>query len=103
MAVTNPVAVPAGSGFTGARAQSIVAEFVPVSSVGVAIEETFTYYVKQLIPTSVRLPCTGTSTVLFAPRPGGHAARNTRVAVTFVATCGSPVCPVGGRRPPARS
>ncbi len=97
LAVASPSAVAAALGFTGRRADSIVAQFVPVSTIGAAIAETFTHYGSLPIPPSVLLPCTGTATVLFAPRPTSHSARSTRVAVTFVPICGSTVCPTGGR------
>lgn len=91
-------AVSTAGGFTGNRGHSIVAEFVPTSTVGAAIKETFTDYGNQPIPTSVRLPCTGTSTVLFAPRPTSPTAQSVQVTVTFVATCDTPACPVDTSR-----
>ena len=105
LTVATSSASAAASGFTGGRADSIVAEFVPVSTIGAAIAETFTYYGSLPIPTSVLLPCNGTAAVLFAPRPTSHPARSTRVAITFVPICGSTTCPTGGRanRPRGRS
>lgn len=76
------------SGFTGRRAHAIVTEFVPTSTVGAPIKEMFTDYGDLPIPTTVRLPCSGTSTVRFGPRPTSRTARSTRVSVTFEATTG---------------
>jgi hypothetical protein len=76
----------AAEGFTGRRANSIVAEFVPPATVGATIEETFTIYGNLPIPTTVQLPCSGTAAVVFTPTPSSRRARNTRVSITFQAT-----------------
>ena len=98
MAVENPSTSAAATGSTGAHGHQVLAEFVPTATVGAEIRETFTDYGSQPIPASVQLPCTGTSTVLFTPRPFTKTAHAYRVSVTFVATCGSTVCPGSGPR-----
>jgi hypothetical protein len=102
--VASPSAVATVSGFTGTKADSIVAEIVSPSttSSSAAIPRvTFTDYGNKPIPTTVLLPCSGTSTAFFVPEPTSKTARIARVAVRFVPTCGSIVCPVdrtaGGR------
>jgi hypothetical protein len=100
LAVASPSTSDALVGDTGARGHSIVALFTPTSTVGAQIRWTFTDYGSQPIPASLQLPCNGTSTLLFSPRPRSMTSTPTKVAITFEATCGSPVCPVGGRRGP---
>jgi hypothetical protein len=79
-------AAAASKGFTGRRADSIVAKFAPPSTVGATIEETFTIYGNLPIPTTVQLPCSGTASVVFSPTPTSGRARDTRVTITFEAT-----------------
>jgi hypothetical protein len=99
MAVENPSPTSAAAvGSTGAHGHEVLAEFVPTATVGAEIRETFSDYGSLPIPASVQLPCNGTSTVLFAPRPFSKTAHSFRVSVTFVATCGSTVCPSSGPR-----
>jgi hypothetical protein len=57
---------------------------------------TFTDYGSQPIPTTILLPCYGSTTVLFVPRPTSRTARSAHVKITFVPTCGSTVCPATG-------
>jgi hypothetical protein len=87
VSVQSPTDLASTVGYTGGRAHSVVAEFTPASSVGATIKMMFTYYGSQPLPTSVQLPCSGTATVVFMPRPRSHSASTDRVAVTFVATC----------------
>jgi hypothetical protein len=96
--IASPSTTAASEGFTGRRATSIVAEFVPPATVGATIEDTFTIYGNLPIPTTAKLPCSGTATVVFTPTPSSRAARNARVSITFEATCGQPACPVNQRR-----
>jgi len=81
-------------GFTGSRAHSIVATFTPATSTAAPGSVTFTSYGDEPLPTTLNLPCYGSATVLFVPRPTSPTARSAHVNVTFVATCGGPVCPV---------
>ena len=76
----------ATNGFTGRRADSVVAEFVPPATVGATIEESFTIYGNLPIPTTVQLPCSGTAAVVFTPTPSSRSAHGTRVSITFEAT-----------------
>jgi hypothetical protein len=94
--IGSPSAGPVAFGFTGSRADSIVAELVTPAATAVP-PVTFTTYGDQPLPTTLVLPCTGSSTVLFSPRPTSPTARHTHVAVTFEATCGGVVCPVDTR------
>lgn len=86
IAPPSSTAAAATKGFTGRKANSIVAKFSPPATVGSTIEETFTIYGNLPIPTSVQLPCSGTATVVFTPLPSSRSARPTRVSITFAAT-----------------
>ncbi|HVC71327.1 MAG TPA: hypothetical protein VNC61_13815 [Acidimicrobiales bacterium] len=81
-------------GFTGKRAHSITAAFTPTPTVSPLGSVTFTTYGDQPLPTTLSLPCYGSAAVLFVPRPTSPTARSARVTVTYLATCGSVVCPV---------
>jgi hypothetical protein len=81
-------------GFTGSRAHSISATFTPATSTAANGNITFTTYGDEPLPTTLSLPCYGTTTVLFVPRPTSPTARSARLTVTYETTCGSPVCPV---------
>jgi hypothetical protein len=70
-----------------------VAQFGPTSTAAAPVV-TFTQYGSQPIPTTLRLPCYGTSSVLFRPVPTSATARSTHVSVRFVPTCLSVACPV---------
>jgi hypothetical protein len=91
--IGNPTAVAATFGFTGSRADSIVAFVLSPAASGAVQAVTFTTYGNQPIPTAWDLPCTGRSTMLFVPRPTSKTARSARVTVTFVPVCLTPVCP----------
>jgi len=95
MAVASPVASTATViGFTGSRGHSIVASLISASATSASgLTLTFTTYGAQPIPTSILLPCTGTATAVFVPRPTSSTARNSHVDVTFEPTCESTVCP----------
>jgi hypothetical protein len=90
----------AASGFTGTLADTIVVRLAtPAASTASAFPPlTFTAYEDQPLATDILLPCTGQSTVLFAPRPTSPTARGAKVPVVFEATCGGIVCPVTARR-----
>jgi hypothetical protein len=96
VAVEPASTVASSPGFTGTKADSIVAELPTPASTSTAAEATvtFTAYGSQPIPTTVLLPCNGSSTALFVPRPTSKTARSAEVSFRFVATCGGPVCPV---------
>jgi hypothetical protein len=70
-----------GPGFTGSAANRIVALFVDDKSAPVTFRA---YDHPKPIPTSLRLPCSGTGTVRFAPRPVGSGAHADRVVVQYV-------------------
>lgn len=70
-----------GPGFTGSTANRIVAVFVDDASAPVTFRA---YNHPKAIPTSLRLPCSGTGTVRFAPRPAGNGAHADRVVVQYV-------------------
>jgi hypothetical protein len=76
-----------GVGFTGSRAKSISVFFgAPPPSVVSAGAVTFVRYgVAQPIPTSLLLPCSGSSTVSFVPLPmSPPTSRDAVVRVNFV-------------------
>lgn len=77
--------VAATDGYTGSAGTQIDALFsAPVSSnVNPPIEFT-SYFVKELIPTTDVLPCSGSGVVSFVPLPTSATARGYAVSVTFV-------------------
>ena len=70
-----------GPGFTGSTANRIVAVFLDDKSAPVTF---WAYDHPKAIPTSLQLPCAGTGTVRFAPRPFGNGAHADRVVVQYV-------------------
>jgi hypothetical protein len=69
-------------GYTGSAGRRITASLS--SSPTVIPLATFTsYFVKQYIPTSITVPCSGTGTVTFVPSPGSPNARTATLTVTF--------------------
>jgi hypothetical protein len=71
-------------GYTGSAANSINALLgTPVGAV-VVIAAFTGYYEIRYIPTTIRVPCSGSGTVIFAPSPGSVTARPATLAVTFV-------------------
>jgi hypothetical protein len=72
-----------GGGFTGSAATAIVATLGPSSSAAPSF--TFKEYgTPQDIPTTALLPCSGTGTALFTPRPASTTARGATVTLHFV-------------------
>jgi hypothetical protein len=63
-----------------------VAQFSP-SSTAAPPDLTFTTYGSQPIPTTLLLPCIGSGTVVFTPRPTSATARSVTLTVTFVSPC----------------
>jgi hypothetical protein len=69
-------------GFTGSHANRIVAFFDTPS---VSAPMTLRYYdVPVAIPTSLRLPCSGTGILHFVPEPTAKNARADNVTVSFL-------------------
>jgi hypothetical protein len=94
IAVERPSTVTAApGGFTGTKGDSIVAELPSPSATAANTGVIFTDYGSQAIPTTILLPCDGSSTVLFVPRPTSRTARSAHVTITFLPTCDSTVCP----------
>jgi len=67
-------------GYTGA-ARSITAALS--TAVAVLIGTFTSYYVKEDIPTDIRVPCSGTGTMVFAPAVGGAAGFPATLMVEF--------------------
>jgi hypothetical protein len=69
------------TGFTGSRGRSIMAVLG-----GGATSTAFDFmaYGSQTVPTSLLLPCSGTGSVVFLPRPASKTARSATVTVSFV-------------------
>src|SRR5450755_4314973 len=67
-------------GYTGA-ARSITAALS--TAVAVLIGTFTSYYVKEDIPTDIRVPCSGTGTMVFAPAAGGTTAFPATLTVEF--------------------
>ena len=95
----SPTLAGANVGFTGPEATEIGAFFgvvpptpTPVSApVYVPITD---YDVAVPIPTSLTLPCFGSSQVTFVPLPNLPGVRDATVPVEYFGTCPSLVCPV---------
>ena len=96
IAVERATTVASSPGFTGSKGDSIVAELPTPSATAVNSGLTFTDYGSQPIPTTILLPCDGSTTVLFVPRPTSRTARSAQVKITFVPSCDSTVCPAAG-------
>jgi hypothetical protein len=86
IAVRSPAPSSASSGATGSSGRRIVAQF-STSSTAAAPDVVFTSYGSQPIPTTLLLPCMGSGTVVFAPRPTSATARSVTLTVTFVSPC----------------
>jgi len=70
------------TGWTGSRGRSIAVLFVtPVDAPTVPV--TFTRYGTQALPTSLLLPCSGSTPVVFSPQPTSKTARSASVLVTY--------------------
>jgi hypothetical protein len=69
-------------GFTGSAADSVGAFFTPAGSStgGVLIHSCF---VRVAIPTTLKLPCSGSGVVTFNPLPGSATAHAATVSVTY--------------------
>ena len=81
-----PVVVVTGTtdvGYTGSAANSINA-ILGTPAVAVVIAAFTGYYEIRYIPTTIRVPCSGSGEVIFAPSPGSATARPAMLAVTFV-------------------
>jgi hypothetical protein len=70
-----------GPGFTGSKADRIVAVFADDPSTRVRFHA---YDHPKAIPTSLRLPCSGTGVVRFVPRPRSSGAQADLVSVQYV-------------------
>ncbi|WP_322780062.1 hypothetical protein [Frankia sp. Cas4] len=77
--VVDPVVLP---GYTGSAGTTIAVGFPGPATTSPLV---FTSYGTPLaIPTSLVLPCSGSATVVFSPRPTSPTARNAIVTVTYV-------------------
>lgn len=70
-------------GFTGSKANSIVVVFGPLAS-SATNTLTFTSYGTMPVPTSFVLPCFGSGSVTFVPKPTSPTARSASVSVSYV-------------------
>jgi hypothetical protein len=94
--VSTPAPPIAGTGNTGSRGRSIIAQFITPSTATAVPAVTFSKYGTLPIPTTGMLPCSGSGAVVFSPLPTSHTARSGKVSVSYVATCTNP-CPVDER------
>jgi hypothetical protein len=69
-------------GFTGSAADSIAAVFSPASATNEAVV-IHDYFVQVPIPTTLKVPCSGSGVVAFVPVPGSATARSATVSVTY--------------------
>ena len=72
-------------GFTGSAANRIAARLTWPTATGSPLRiASFTSYgVNMPIPTSIKVPCSGTGTMVFVPLPGSTSARRAIVHVSF--------------------
>jgi hypothetical protein len=87
--ITPAASVATGAGFTGSLANRVtVTAEIPISSTLIVIEHwpvtLRTYGTRGAIPTGVEVPCSGSGTVSFNPKPTSATARSADVPVTFV-------------------
>lgn len=77
------VVTPAGPyGFTGSAADSVDAVFTPASALSEAVVIK-DWFVRVPLPSTLRLPCSGSGVVSFDPMPGSSTARSATVTVTY--------------------
>lgn len=82
LAVTASRSTLTSVGRTGSRGTSISVTFVtPVDAPTVPV--TFTRYGTQPLPTSLLLPCSGSTPVVFSPQPTSKTARSSSVSTTY--------------------
>ena len=81
--VTTPV-TSTDSGFTGSLAHSIDAYLVTPTGAATGPVVVFnSFYVKEPIPTTIYLPCSGPGDATFVPEPTSPTARTAIVSVIF--------------------
>jgi hypothetical protein len=69
-------------GYTGSAGDKITASLIqPTAAAGVIVFTSF--YVKEDIPTTITVPCSGTGTMTFAPSPTSKTAKTAKLSVTF--------------------
>jgi hypothetical protein len=91
----SPSTVPTGD--TGTLGRKIVAR-IPTTSSAAASSVVFTHYGATALPTTWRLPCIGSGTIVFSPSPTSSTARSETMTVTFITPCPG-VCASHRRRP----
>jgi hypothetical protein len=67
------------AGNTGSRGRMVVAQFGTSTKPTV----TFTHYGTEPIPTSLVVPCSGTTTVVFTPQPTSSTAHSFSLTVSY--------------------
>jgi hypothetical protein len=75
------------TGYTGTRGRSIVASFIsPVAAQASPASSTvvFSQYGTVSLPTTLLVPCIGSGSVLFTPKPTSKTARSATVSVSYV-------------------
>jgi hypothetical protein len=80
----SPSTVPSGS--TGSLGRKIVARFVTTSAAA-SSTVTFTHYGSEPLPTTLALPCLGSGTIVFSPKPTSATGRSETMTVMFVTPC----------------
>jgi len=80
----SPSTVPPGA--TGTLGRKIVAR-VPATGSAAASRVVFTHYGVAALPTTWKLPCLGSGTIVFSPSPTSPTARSETMTVTFVTPC----------------
>ncbi len=82
VSVTSPPVIAATFGYTGTRARSIAGVVGPAAAVSEVLL-FHRYNAPAEFPTNIPLPCGGKGVVIFAPVPGSHTAKASRVRVTY--------------------
>jgi hypothetical protein len=72
------------TGYTGSAANSIVASFSPPSTSYSGAIVLTSFFAPAKIPVTLLLPCYGSGSVTFTPRPTSSTARSYSVSVVFV-------------------
>jgi hypothetical protein len=84
--IRSPASSATPSGTTGSHPRTIVARFVS-SGAAATSTVTFTRYGTEALPTTLLLPCLGSGTLVFSPRPASSTAHNETMTVTYLTPC----------------
>ena len=86
IAVRSPSPSVTPGGATGARGTTIVAQFLTTSTAATS-SITFDHYGSKVLPSTLMLPCLGSGSIVFTPRPTSTTAHSESMTVTYVTPC----------------